>query len=238
MPYIKGPALFKCLMRLPENYAPERSYSLVVGLPGGGCNPEDLISLWDHFPDRSFIYAVPQAPYPALDDGELGFDWAMWPSGDEELISKATEISEKYIVNVIQDTSERYNIDEVYLMGFSQGAIFTYLVGIKQHHLFKGIICLSGPGLLAPLMNPFAEPLAPDWLTEEFIQGAENLRVFITHGRDDQAVSYKIGIRSRDILVKHGYGVTFRDFDGGHSYPPAEILAQIVNWIKSPHQAT
>ncbi len=36
----------------------------------------------------------------------------MWPSGNEELISKATELSEKYIVNVVQDISERYHIDE------------------------------------------------------------------------------------------------------------------------------
>lgn len=69
-------------MRFPENYAPERSCPLVEGLAGGGDNPENLITLWDNFPDRSLIYAVPQAPDPMLDDGELGFDWAMWPTRD------------------------------------------------------------------------------------------------------------------------------------------------------------
>jgi predicted esterase len=237
MIYIEGPALFGCLVRLPEKYAPERSYPLVVGLSGGGGNPEDLIALWDQFPDRNFIYAVPQAPYPMLNEGELGSDWAMWPTGDEEVIGRATELSEKYIVKVVQDLARRHDIEDVYLMGFSQGAILAYLTGIKHHHVFKGIICLSGPALLTPLVNPFAGPFKSTWLTEEFIPDARELRVFITHGKDDHAVPYEMGIRSRDILETHGYDVTFRDFAGGHSHPPGEILEQIVNWIKNPRQA-
>jgi predicted esterase len=51
----------------------------------------------------------------------------MWPTGDEELISKATELSEKSIVNVVQELTRRHNIAEVYLTGFSQGAILTFL---------------------------------------------------------------------------------------------------------------
>ncbi|HUS84067.1 MAG TPA: hypothetical protein VMX56_02900 [Anaerolineales bacterium] len=234
MIYIESSALFGSLMRLPENYAPERSCPLVVGLAGGGGNPEDLITLWDHFPDRSFIYAVPQAPYPMLDDGELGFDWFMWPTGDDKLISKATELSEKYIVKVVQDLTSLHDINDVYLLGFSQGAILAYLSGIKHHHVFKGIICLSGPALLAPLVNPFTGSFNPTWLTERLIQDAGELRVFITHGKDDHPVPYEMGIRSRDILMKHGYDVTFRDFNGGHSHPPGGILAQIVNWTKNP----
>ncbi|MFQ6000120.1 MAG: alpha/beta hydrolase, partial [Anaerolineae bacterium] len=139
--------------------------------------------------------------------------------------------------SIVQDLARRHDIDEVYLMGFSQGAILAYLTGIKHHRVFRGIICLSGPGLLAPLVNPFAGPFNPAWLAEEFIQDAGELRVFMTHGKDDQ-VPYELGTRSRDILLKHGYDVTFRDFDGGHTLPPEEILAQIVKWIKNPHQAT
>lgn len=225
-------------MNLPENHMSEESCQLVVGLHGGGHSSDNLITLWEHIPNRSFIYAVPQAPYPLVSDTELMFDWAMWPSGNEELISKATELSEKYIVNVVQELTKRYNIDGVYMMGWSQGAIFSYLVGIKQHHLFNGIICLSGPGLLAPLINPFVGSFDHDWLTEKYIQDTKNLRVFITHGKEDQAAKHEFGIRSRDILINHGYDVTFRDFEGGHNLPPKEILREIADWIKEPNQKT
>lgn len=235
MLYIQASTLHKCLINLPEDHNPEKSYPLVVGLHGGGHNPDNFITLWDKIPNRNFIYSVPQAPYPLVVEKELTFDWAMWPTGNEEFISKATDLSEKYIVNVVQELSERYKIDGVYLMGFSQGAIFSYLVGIKQHHLFKGIICLSGPALLAPLINPFADSSDPDWLSEDFILSAKNLRVFITHGEDDQSVNYDLGIKSRDVLTKKGNDVTFRDFEGGHSYPPESILQEITDWIIGPN---
>jgi predicted esterase len=117
-------------------------------------------------------------------------------------------------------------------MGFSQGAILAYLVGIKYHYLFRGLISLSGPGLLSPLNNPFVGPSNQVLLTDEFIQSAKELSVLIAHGKDDQAADIELGIKSRNILLKHGYDVTFIDFEGGHSLPPKEILAQIVNWIR------
>jgi len=236
MIHIESSALFACHMRWPKQNTSETSCPLIVGLAGGGGNPEDFLTFWDQFPERSFVYAVPQAPYPLPDGGEPGFDWAKWPTGDEELINRATELSEQYIVQVVQDLTNRYYIGDVYLMGFSQGAIFTYLTGIKYHHLFKGLICMSGPGLLTPLINPFSGLANSSWLSEEFIQDAAELRVFLTHGKDDRAAPFEMGITSKDILIKHGYDVIFRDFDGGHSHPPGEILADIINWIKSSHE--
>jgi predicted esterase len=97
---------------------------------------------------------------------------------------------------------------------------------------------MSGPGLLTPLINPFTGFSNPDWLPEEFIQDAADLRIFIIHGKDDRLASYQMGVRSRDILLEHGYEVKFRDFDGGHSHPPWDILAHIILWIEGPHKAT
>jgi len=127
MIYIEGSALFSCLLRLPENYAPDICYPLVVGLAGGGGNPEDLIKLWDHIPGREFIYAVPRAPYPMLVDGELGFDWALWPTGDEELIGRATELSEQYIIKVAQIYPGGTTLTTFICWGFLRGQFLPIL---------------------------------------------------------------------------------------------------------------
>ena len=234
MEYIKTTALYNYYIKTPKNPNLGKKYPLIVGLHGGGSSPDVFIDLWDQIPNKKFIYAAPQAPYPLVVEAELKFDWAMWPSVNIKLINRATEISEKYIVDIVQDISNRHNIEEVYLLGFSQGAIFSYLVGIKQHQLFKGIIILSGPGLLTPLKNPFAKSSGSNWLPEEEIKNSKKLRVFITHGKEDQAANVELGIRSRDILVKHGHDVTFRVFDGGHTKPPVMILKEIADWIKPP----
>ncbi len=95
---------------------------------------------------------------------------------------------------------KQYNIGDVYLFGFSQGAIFAYVAGIKIHNLYKGLIIHSGPGLLEPLISPFTGEKNDNWL-----------------GKDDKKVKYELGIKSKDILSNFGYDVTFRDFTGGHS---------------------
>lgn len=231
MVYLKGSSLHKCLVDLPEDDDRQAGWPLVIGLHGGGSNPENLINIWDHLPKRKFIFAVPQAPYPHFNEKELIFDWALWPSGSGEVIARATELTETYCANVVEQLVDQYEVKDVFLMGFSQGAIFAYLAGIKYHQLFRGIVILSGPGLLAPLKNPFANAAGPNWLPEELIQEAKDLRVFITHGKDDQAAIFELGIKSTQILKRHGFEVTFRDFDGGHSYPPKSILSDISDWL-------
>lgn len=233
MLYFKGTTLHKCLISLPEGFKEEHSYPLVVGLHGGGSKPEAMSGLWDKIPNRKFIYAVLQGPYPFINSGELVYDWAMWPSQDAEIIQAATPVSEAYILDAVKELKARYNVLETYLMGFSQGAIFTYLTGIKHHHHFDGIICLSGPGLLSPLKNPFVQSFGSEWLPQPQIEAGSHLRVMITHGKDDPAAGYELGLQSRKVLSDHGYQVTFHEFEGGHSYPPESVLISIKEWINS-----
>ncbi|MFC2173779.1 hypothetical protein ACFLU6_14300, partial [Acidobacteriota bacterium] len=61
------------------------------------------------------------------------------------------EMSEDYVIKTIGNLKQRYHIDHVFLMGFSQGASFTYATGIKYHKQFSGIL-------------PFAGYLDTEWL--------------------------------------------------------------------------
>jgi phospholipase/carboxylesterase len=217
--YIDAPALLKCRIQLPRSYDKEKSYPLVVGLHGYSGNPEVFMEYsWEYFGQPEFIYATPQAPYPLILGPELGYSWAVRGSGDKELYDKARIMSETYITRVVQDLGERYNIDEVYLLGYSQGAFFAYNSGIKNHHLFKGLICFSGW-------------LDTDWIKEKSIKAAKDLRVFIAHGTKDRSVKYEEGIKAKDVLTSYGYDVTFRDFEGGHTVPE-EVVKQAVEWME------
>lgn len=57
--YFKSESLFKCSIKLPANYDPQKSYKLVIGLPVAF---NDLSSIWDSL-KVDFIYASPQAQY-------------------------------------------------------------------------------------------------------------------------------------------------------------------------------
>ena len=45
------------------------------------------------------------------------------------------------------------------------------------------------------------------------------LPIFISHGRDDQDVSFAAGERLRDTLIEAGAIVTWVEFAGGHIIP-------------------
>jgi phospholipase/carboxylesterase len=128
------------------------------------------------------------------------------------------ETTVEYIVELVQDLDNRYSIDEVYLMGFSQGAVFSYITGIYRHKFFKGLICFSGA-------------IETGWFPEGYLEAANNLRVFMAHGKDDQSIPYEAGTQARHILTSYGYEVTFWDFAGGHVVPE-EALKQVVEWMK------
>ncbi len=230
--YFQSSALFKCLISFPDNYSPQDSYPLVIGLHSGGETPEQFITIWNGLNKTEFIYAVPQAPYSWLMGEAFGYEWSLWPTGNEDLMERAALIAEGYVADLIKDLTKRYNVSEVYLLGFSQGAILAYRAGIKNYRLIDGLICLSGPGLSGKLWSPFSDSLQVDWLPDKFIKEANSLRVFIANGDEDKYTPVEIGIKSRNILAGYGYDVKFYSFGGGHTINK-EILKLVVEWINN-----
>ncbi len=209
---------YQCRLRLPENFDPDKSYTLIVGLHGLGSNPDRFIGLWDRFESPDFIYASPQAPYPFSVGNEIGYSWETSDENDPELLGESVSMTEDYVIGVVESLKSRYRIDKVYLLGFSQGCAFTYLTGITNHELFDGLICFAGW-------------LDTETLTGEMLDRAKGLRVFIAQGTEDRMVEYATGVQARDTLIAHGYDVTFYEFVGGHAVP-AEALQAAEKWME------
>lgn len=228
--YFEASSLFKSHVILPTNYDSTKTYPLVIGLHGGGGSADDFKSLWQNLEHQDFIYVAPQAPYAWLMGSSLGYDWSLWPTGDLKLIGQAAELSKNYIVDLVRGLKKQYAFDETYLLGFSQGAILTYITGIEHHDLFEGLIIFSGPGLRKPIDSPWTGEMDGPWPTEEMIGAGNHLRVFMVHGSEDQNVAYDLAVFSRDMLTQNGYDVTFRDFVGGHSVNK-KFLQIVADWI-------
>ncbi len=224
--YFKSEALFKCNIKLPENFNPNTTHTLVIGLHGGGGTPESFINVWNNIDGVDFIYAAPQGPYSILFE-KLGNEWSLWSSPDLKIRSLAAELVDDYLADLVKELKERYTINDIYLFGFSQGAIFTYIAGIKNHQLYKGIIVFSGAGIFEPLGR---EQFAPNWLEEKYLEPAKSLRVFISHGTEDQAAKYELGVKSQEVLTGYGYDVTFHSFEGGHTID-SKMLKIASEWI-------
>lgn len=232
--HVRAPVLLESPLRVPEGLDPRAPVPLVIGLHGGGSSAANFAALWDGVSGAGFVYLALRAPYAISDSEEPAFDWAMWPKADPDLMRRAAALLPTYVSAAIAEVRDQVNVGRVYLVGFSQGAIYSYLVGVGIPEQLEGLVIFGGPGLESPIHSPFTvEPALPTWIAAHDIAGAAALRIFIAHGRSDPAAEFALAEESRDVLLRNGYDVTFRPFDGGHELPPDALLAEVASWIVS-----
>jgi len=101
--------------------------------------------------------------------------------------------------------------------GYSDGASYALSLGIANGDLFTHVLAFS-PGFLAPTGRT-GRP-----------------RIFVSHGTHDGWLP--INRCSRTIvprLQSAGYGVRYREFEGGHVVPP-EIGCEAADWFAPAHK--
>jgi len=205
-------------LHLPENYDSTKAYPLLIGLHGWGDKADNFASLWQSMTEKDFIYAVPAAPYQFQPGPRVGYSWVDWSKG-EISAQRTQQLSLHYLTSLTTRLQEKYNPSSTYVMGFSQGAFFSYYLGIINPDIYDGII-------------PFGGELHREELSDEMIAKAkDDLRVFIIHGNQDQVVEFKGGTEAYELLLKYGYDVTMNEFDGGHSIDMA-LLNKALDWME------
>ncbi|GEM_PF-589486 len=213
---VEAPACFGVPVHLPEGFDPEREYPLVVGLHGYASSPGRFNTLYYAFDDPQFIYAAPQAPYALPMGSALGYSWFL-ETDEDELLEQVKQVTVNYVLAVIDDLSSRYKVGEVYLLGFSQGAILSYIAAASHPERFSGLICLGSP-------------LSEEWFKDGQLDAASGLPVFVGYGVDDPFYGEEAATGARDILESHGFNVTLHAYDEGHNIPP-EALKVIDEWL-------
>jgi predicted esterase len=120
-----------------------------------------------------------------------------------------------FIDAALRHTFERVAVDprRLALGGFSDGASYALSLGLMNGELFTHIVAFS-PGFIARAAPAAGRP-----------------RIFISHGTNDEILP--IDPTSRRLvpqLKSDGYGVTYREFAGGHR-APLEIAREGLQWI-------
>ena len=100
-------------------------------------------------------------------------------------------------MNVINYAVENYKVKNVYLLGFSQGAVYTYITGIKNQDKIKGIICIGG---YIPRTDKSYSLLSDNEINE-----CQDIKIMIAHSMEDKAIKFEYAKKSRKILKKAGY---------------------------------
>lgn len=187
---------------VPEYYAPDRAWPLVMALHGGSGNGRGF--LWSWLRDARSHGAILVAPTAT------GTTWALM----------GEDADSPNLVRILSSVQARWNIDPTRLLltGMSDGGTFCYVSGLESASPFTH---------LAPVSATF-HPLMAEMADAERLRG---LPVHLVHGKLDWMFPVQVARQTRDLLSAAGADVTYRELDDlSHTYP-REINAEILNWL-------
>ncbi len=208
------------LAYLEQTQGDARNEPLVIFLHGFGSNEEDLFGLKDALPS-TWTYLSVRAPLPV---DASGYRWFAKKPGDGDYDGETADLqrSAQLIEDFVQQATAKYHTqtDRVFLVGFSQGAIMSYEVGLRKPALVRGIAALSGSVL--PVLK--AELKADAAL--------DKLAIFIGHGTLDQALPYASATRANEVLQAVGLKPEFHGYVGmPHTISEAEVQ-DLKAWLE------
>jgi predicted esterase len=215
--YVPAASMQPGYISLPKDFDVVEEYTLLVGLHGFGGNANNFLKKLTSVESEGLILAAPTAPYALPVGKDIGFSWNL-PTEDFELEKQAGALSEKYILDFVNNLKSKYKIKDVYLLGFSQGAYFSFYLGTRHPDVITGII-------------PFGGGYIDYWEDVTDFTKAQYLQVFVVHGTKDNVVKFEESTKAVEILEKHGLKPELTEFNGAHSVP-GEMLQKAYDWIR------
>jgi phospholipase/carboxylesterase len=194
-----------CTLYIPEDYSPDRPLPLIVALHGGYGQGAEYVWTWLRVA-RSRGYAV-------LAPKSFDNTWDMsLPSADT-----------RSILRMLDEITSEYSIDHsrVYLTGLSDGGIFTYIFGLEQSHLFRGLAPIAGA--LHPVVDPMLR------------QGrGKDTPMLVIHGVHDFIFPVAFARQTCNLLKSIGYNLTYEELpEWGHAYPYSINERMVLPWFES-----
>ncbi|MBS0363703.1 MAG: phospholipase [Proteobacteria bacterium] len=193
---------------VPEDYAPDREWPLVMALHGGAGSGRSF--LWSWLRDARSHGAILVAPTA------IGQTWALTgPDPDTPNLSRLVELAR-----------DRWTIDpkRMLLTGMSDGGTFSYVSGLEPGSPFTH---------LAPVAAAF-HPMLAQMADPDRLRG---LPIHLAHGALDWMFPIEMARGANRALSAAGAAVTYCELpDLAHTYP-REINPQILAWLQEAARA-
>ena len=205
----------KYLINKPSSH--QKNLKVIFLLHGYGSNEEDLYSLKEFFPSN-FITISLRAPISIGLDSYAWYsinfenDIDRWIDIDEAIRAKNIIIND--ILLHLKDLA--FTNERVSLLGFSQGAILSWSIGIEYPNLIKNILPLSG--------------FYHSEITETNLIHKDRLNSFSTHGINDQVIPVDWARRGLQSLIEYNINIEFKEYESGHEINN-ENLRDVIEWL-------
>lgn len=192
---------------------------LLILLHGVGSNEMDLFSFVKQLPDKYLVVSV-RAPI-TLSEGSYAWYQVDFSSGKPKFSFTEAEKSRVLIIQFIEQLKQKHAFDvkQIYLCGFSQGAIMSYSLALTRPDLIKGIAAMSGRIL---------EEIKPLMVSKDKLK---NEKIFISHGVNDGVLGFHYATESVEFFKTLGLNPVFKQYQAGHEIN-AQQLSDLIHWLQ------
>jgi len=193
---------------------------LLLLLHGVGSNEQDLFALASRLPPQFRVLSL-RAPLVRAPGSYAWFDVTFLP-GDYQIAPEQLQRSRDIVLDLIGQAVAAFDADpaQVYLLGFSQGAIVSLTVGLTHPEPLAGIVALAGR-IPAEVRSWVVAP-----------ERTQGLPIFLAHGRLDAVIPFGRAELAREFLEQQRVALTFMPYQTEHRIPP-DMLADAVAWLEA-----
>lgn len=187
-----------------KGQAVDKASKAMILLHGRGSTASDILTLADLFCDESFYLAAPKAtkhswyPHSFLAEEETNEPW----------LSSAVDTIKK----LIDETAKHIPKEQIYIVGFSQGACLALEISARFATSYGGVVAFSG-GLIGKTLNE-----------KKYSGSFQGTKVFIGNSDVDPHIPLERSEQSKVVLEKLGADVTLKVYKGmGHTINQDEV---------------
>ncbi len=205
--------------------------SAIILLHGYGANCQDLLPLQNELdPNGNSYWYFPNGTEPIEDIP--GFAGRAWFQIDQEFINsqvtgqgsmdrryKDVDSTTEKIKRLYDELADQH--ENVFIGGFSQGAILATNLVLNYSLKPAGLIILSGSFLA---QKYWQDKNLPD----------RNLPIFQSHGLHDMVLPFVLAENLSKVLSKGNENYEFHPFSGGHEIP-MPVLLELDKFLKKNH---
>lgn len=183
----------------PQTTDVTKKYPAIFLIHGMGSNENDLVGLVSSLKETCHIFSI-RGPI-AQPPGYAFFTIEGYGKPHRAVFDQVIKDLQAFIEAKVEEHS--IDSEQLFLLGFSQGAILSQSLALIMGNQIKGIVALSG--------------YIPAFVKEEYaIQPVNNLNAFISHGELDNVLPYEWGVASKEYFTEQGANVTFKSYSVAH----------------------
>ncbi|MGJ9457720.1 alpha/beta hydrolase [Oceanobacillus sp. CF4.6] len=215
---------FQYEVTLPSNGVKDnKKYPVLFALHGIGYNEKEMLSVFEGLKEDFILIGV--RGNLTYEDGFAYYKLKEYGKPDRKLFDESMEMLQGFI----ETSLDKYPIDpnQIYLAGFSQGAILANSLALVFGDKISGIVSMNG--------------YVPGFVIEEYsIESIDQLSVFLTDGEKDHIFRPEVGKKNYQFFKEKGASVKYKTYPTEHlignenKKDVTEWLLRRVDGIKKP----